>query len=176
MKVIVGLGNITREYEKTRHNAGFMAVNKIADFYSFNGFEIKDKFEAEIAAGIIRDKKTILVKPQTYMNASGRAVQKIVDFYRIKPKDLIVIHDDLDIMLGNLRLAFGRSSAGHKGVQSIIDCLGTKDFNRIRIGIQISDRKIPTEKFVLAAFSKKEMAAVSAVIDGLPETIEKELM
>jgi len=176
MKLIVGLGNIGKEYEKTRHNVGFMAVDKISDFYKFENWSLEEKFETEIARGEIKNEKIILIKPQTFMNLSGRAVQKTMNFYKIETKDLIVIHDDLDIALGTFRLGFGRSSAGHKGVQSIIDYLGSKDFNRIRVGIQIPDRKIPTEKYVLGNFSKEESGTINGILGCLPETIEKELI
>ncbi|MFA7169386.1 MAG: aminoacyl-tRNA hydrolase [Candidatus Paceibacterota bacterium] len=176
MKAIVGLGNPGEEYEKTRHNVGFMTLDKLADFYKFESFRLEEKFEAEISQGKIDDEKMFLIKPQTFMNASGRAVQKILNFYKIETKDLVVIHDDLDISLGEVKLGFGRSSAGHKGVQSIIDFMNSKDFNRIRVGIKIEDRKIPTEKYVLGNFTKEENDTISNIINILPQTIEKELI
>ena len=110
------------------------------------------------------------------MNASGRAIRKILDYYKISNENLIVIHDDLDIPLGEMRAAFGRNSAGHKGVQSIIDCLGSKEFNRIRIGIKIPDRNIPTEKFVLGNFSQEEFVLFNDIIETVSEKTRKELI
>ncbi|MDD3006506.1 MAG: aminoacyl-tRNA hydrolase [Candidatus Pacebacteria bacterium] len=175
MKVIVGLGNIGKEYECTRHNVGFMTLDGIAATYNFDSFHREEKFEAELSQGEIGGEKVILVKPQTFMNASGRAVQKILNFYKVDIEDLIVIHDDLDIKLGDFRVAKSRNSAGHKGVQSIIDSLSSKDFNRIRVGIQIENRKIPTENYVLGNFTKEEIAVIKNIIDTLPKAIEKEL-
>lgn len=175
MKVIVGLGNIGKEYERTRHNVGFMMLDKIVDAYDFSSFRLEEKFKAEISQGEICGEKAILVKPQTFMNASGRAVQKVLSFYKVDIENLIVIHDDLDIKLGTFRVAKSRNSAGHKGVQSIIDSLGSKDFKRLRVGIEIEDRKIPTENYVLGNFTVVEIIAIKNIIDILPETIEKEL-
>jgi PTH1 family peptidyl-tRNA hydrolase len=176
MKIIVGLGNIGKDYERTRHNAGFMALDVIARGFGFDAFRHEDKFEAEIAEGGIGGEKVILVKPQTFMNASGRAASKVLCFYKQGPQDLLVLHDDLDIPLGEYRASFGSRSAGHKGVQSIIDCVGTQDFKRLRIGIKIPDRKIPTERYVLANFTKEEMGMIEKVIASFPEAIEKELI
>lgn len=176
MKAIVGLGNPGKEYEKTRHNAGFIALDKIASDNNFEKFSLDEKFEAEISRGEMDGEKTILVKPQTFMNASGRAVQKIMAFYKIKAEDLIIIHDELDIPLGEMRTGFGRSAAGHKGVQSIMDSLNSKDFNRIRIGVKIEDRKIPTEKYVLGNFNGEEFAAINKIIDIVSNKTIKELI
>ena len=176
MKAIVGLGNIGKEYEHTRHNVGFMALQKTASRYDFESFHLEEKFESEISAGMIDGEKVVLIKPQTYMNASGRATSKVLNFYKIEIQDLIVIHDDLDIPLGELRVSIGSRSAGHKGVQSIIDCLNSQNFKRMRIGIKIEDRKIPTEKFVLGVFSKEENEKINSIIDTIPEAIEKELI
>jgi PTH1 family peptidyl-tRNA hydrolase len=175
MKIIVGLGNPGKEYERTRHNAGFMALDKIAQAYDFESFRLEDKFEAEIAHGKIGDKNVLLVKPQTFMNASGRAVAKILSFYKLDASNLIVFHDDLDIPLGEYRASFGSRSAGHKGVQSIIDSVNTRDFKRLRIGIKIPDRKAPTEKYVLSQFAKEELEMIEKVIASFLEIIEKEL-
>ena len=189
MKLIIGLGNPGEEYKKTRHNTGFLTVDKISDSISaqggpvlgwqFSSFSIQQKFNAEISQGIINDEKIILAKPQTFMNNSGQAVRAVLDYYKIDPKDIIVIHDDLDIPLGKYKLSKNKNSGGHKGVQSIIDHLGTKDFTRIRIGIgtgvQDSSCKIPTEKFVLERFSKEEMEVVNGVIEEITKNISTQL-
>ena len=172
MKLIIGLGNPGEEYKKTRHNAGFLAVNKIADNFQFPVSSFQSKFNAEISQGIIDDEKIILAKPQTFMNNSGQAVKAIVDYYKIDLEDIIVIHDDLDILLGEYKISKNKNSGGHKGVQSIIDYLGTKDFTRIRIGIGTENKKTPTEKFVLEGFSEEEMKVVEGVIE---EVVKKEI-
>ncbi len=171
MKLIIGLGNPEKEYKKTRHNAGFLAIDKIASNFNFPSFTLQLKFNAEISESIIDNKKVILTKPQTFMNDSGRAVKAIMDYYKIGIQDVIVIHDDIDIFLDKYKITANRSSAGHKGVQSIINHLGTKDFSRIRIGVEIINRKIPTEKFVLEKFGKEEMKIVEKVIEEIVRRI-----
>lgn len=163
-KLIIGLGNPGKQYEKTRHNVGFMALDEMAP-----GFKFVKKFNAEIAIG----EQIIFAKPQTFMNLSGQSVQAIMSFYKITPEELIVIHDDLDIELGEFKVQKNRSSAGHNGVQSIIDSLGTKNFSRIRIGIRNPNPEInlSAEKFVLQKFSKEEMGVVYKVIKKVSEIL-----
>ena len=173
MKLIVGLGNPGKKYKKTRHNAGFLAIDKIVSNFNFSSPAFQPKFNAEISEGMINDKKIILAKPQTFMNDSGRAVREIMDYYKIDVENVTIIHDDIDISLGKYKIITNRSSAGHKGVQSIIDHFGTKDFLRIRIGIEIENRKTPTEKFVLEKFGKEEMKIVEKVIEEIIEKIVK---
>lgn len=162
MNLIIGLGNPGKQYEDTRHNVGFMVLDKIAD-----NFKFVKKFNAEIS---ITDKK-ILAKPQTFMNLSGYSVQKIMSFYKVHSKDLIVIHDDLDVKLSEFKMQKNRSSAGHNGVQSIIDSIGTQDFTRIRIGIKNKEYNynIDAEKFVLQKFSKDELEIISEVIKKIAQ-------
>ncbi len=164
MKLIIGLGNPGEEYEKTRHNAGFLAVDKIVSNSEYQLLSVKQKFNAEISQGAINNEKTILAKPQTFMNNSGQAARAILDYYKINAEDIIVIHDDLDIPLGEFKISKNKNSGGHKGVQSIIDHLGTKDFMRIRIGINVENKKTPTEKFVLGRFGEDEMGEIEGVI------------
>ncbi len=133
MKLIVGLGNIGREYDETRHNAGFMTVDRFAEKHAFE-FN-KQKFDAMIADGIINGEKVILAKPTTYMNESGRSVRQIVDFYKLDPEDVLIVHDDMDLATGRLRLRQKGSAGGHNGIKSIIAHLGTEKFKRLRIGI-----------------------------------------
>ena len=173
MKLIIGLGNPGEKYEKTRHNAGFLAVDKMALSSKYQVLSTQSKFNAKISNGIIDDKKIILTKPQTFMNNSGEAIRAIVDYYKINIEDIIVIHDDLDISLGEYKISKNKNSGGHKGVQSIIDCLGTKDFARIRIGIMTENKKTPTEKFVLEKFSIEEMKAVKEIIRRIKGEIVK---
>ena len=171
MRLIVGLGNPGEEYKKTRHNAGFLAVNEIANNFHFP--TSNSKFNAEISQATLNNEKIFLVKPQTFMNNSGEAIRAIADYYKINTEDIIIIHDDLDIPLGEYKISKNKNSGGHKGVQSIIDYLGTKDFTRIRIGIMIENKKTPTEKFVLEKFSIEEMEAVEEIIRRIKGEIVK---
>jgi len=163
MKLIIGLGNPGSKYQGTRHNIGFMVINKISDDFNF-----KSIFNAEISKKILKDQKIILVKPQTFMNNSGQSIKSIIDYYKISIKNIIIIHDDIDLNLGEIKIQENCSSAGHKGVQSIIDTIGTKDFTRIRIGIKPTSQEesINTEKFVLQKFTPEEEIIIQ-------ETIEK---
>jgi len=165
MKLIVGLGNPVKKYQKTRHNAGFVVVDRIINNKQLIATKNK-KMVSEIASGEFGNAKVILAKPQTYMNESGRAVRAMMDYYKIEPRNLIVIHDDKDLPLGEIRVQSGRGSAGHNGVQSIIDHLGAKDFTRVRVGIapnnasEIND----TSDFVLGKFSRDEQMELNNVI------------
>ncbi len=175
MKLIIGLGNPGEEYKKTRHNAGFLTVDALALKLQATSYKLQANFNAEVSEGIIDNKKIILAKPQTFMNNSGQAVRAILDYYKIKPEDIVVIHDDLDILLGEYKISKNKNSGGHKGVQSIIDYLGTKDFTRIRIGIMTENKKTPTEKFVLERFSKDEMKIIKGVIEEIINNISTQL-
>ena len=152
MILIAGLGNPGKKYEKTRHNIGFRVVDELA----------KNK-----------PNDVVLLKPQTFMNKSGDAVIEAINFYKIKPTDLWVIHDDVDLPLGESKVSQNRGSAGHKGVESIIKKLGTKDFNRVRIGICPSRGKPEAvEKFVLQNFTKTEEKTIKEVIERTIQTIQ----
>lgn len=174
MYLIVGLGNPDKKYEQTRHNAGFMAVDFLVEKLGLPKFELKDKFKSEISMAERDDKKIIVAKPQTYMNNSGVAVQFLKNYFKIQPEDLIVVYDELDLPLGEIRLRQEGSSAGHNGIKSIIEYLGTDKFNRVRIGIRNkSADKIPADKFVLSKFSFFEKRKLKKEI--LPTAIDKTL-
>lgn len=178
MKLIIGLGNPGKEYEKTRHNVGFMVANALAEELKFSKWKNEKKLGTEVCRGVIASccEDVILTKPQTFMNLSGRAVKLLTTYYRLSPADLLVIHDDLDLPLDALRLSHGSGSAGHKGVESIIATLHTKDFWRLRVGVRprttIPSLKIreggegydDTSKFVLSRFARAEQPAVKKVI------------
>jgi len=190
MILIVGLGNPGKNFEKTRHNIGFRVVDEfrssspftsarvIDEFQeknNFPDFKLAKKFLAEISEESLDDAKVILAKPQTFMNNSGRAVKLLTRNYKLKAKSLFIVHDDLDLPLGKIRISIGRSSAGHKGVESIIKELKTKDFVRFRIGIKsekAENRKQKIEKFVLEKFSKDEEKNLGGVIKEAVEAIE----
>ena len=134
MKMIVGLGNIGSRYDETRHNTGFMVVEQIARDYHLGAFT-HTKYEAVAATGMIDGEKVMLVKPTTFMNDSGRAVKPLMDYYQIDPADLVIVADDLDMPVGRVRLKTHGASGGHNGLKSIIQYLGTKNFNRVKLGI-----------------------------------------
>lgn len=156
MKIIVGLGNKGTEYRETRHNVGFMLVDRLAYNNDCSWSENK-KLQAEICK-INND--TILVKPQTFMNKSGESVSKVLSYYKkANPEDLIIVHDDVDLDFGEVKFQSGRGSAGHKGVQDIIDKLGTDAFWRFRVGVGRPDNpEISTDKWVLQKFTEEELS------------------
>jgi len=177
MIIVVGLGNPGKKFEKTRHNLGFRVVDefqrKNRDVYHFSDFRFVKKFNSLISEGISNRKKVILAKPQTFMNASGKAVKALIENWKLKIENLIVIHDDVDLSLGQIKIVKNRGPAGHKGVQSIIDELGTKNFTRFRIGIMNYELGIRnTEKFVLQKFSKSEEEILKGVIERTCQAIE----
>lgn len=167
MKLIVGLGNPGSKYKETRHNAGFMALDSFVylaqDDHMLSAVSSKDAFNAKITRASIAkggDSADLLFAyPQTFMNDSGSPVQEIMQFYKIEPKDLIVLHDEIDLPLGTVRLTQNSGAAGHNGVKSIIEHLGTSEFTRIRIGIEsrAENRIPPTDAFVLQNFTESEL-------------------
>ncbi|MCX6781537.1 MAG: aminoacyl-tRNA hydrolase [Candidatus Magasanikbacteria bacterium] len=169
MKLVVGLGNPGVEYSDTRHNVGFIAANMMAGKFGVS-FSNNKKFNAEIAEAKIGRKKIILAKPLTFMNESGKSVQAIINFFKIKPSDIIVAHDDKDIALGEYKIQFNRSSAGHNGVQSIIDHLGTQNFFRLRLGIKPLKQISDTADYVLGKISKNEKQKLDEI---LPDATDK---
>jgi PTH1 family peptidyl-tRNA hydrolase len=179
MKIIVGLGNPGKKFEKTRHNLGFMVLDRFARKNKFPKFEMRKEFLAMVSEKKIEKEKIILAKPQTFMNNSGLAVKRILEILRtsnIEPltSNLWVIHDDLDFPFGKIKISFGRGSGGHKGVQSIIDEIGTKDFLRFRIGIGKANNKAASNKedFVLQKFSKKEEKALKEIFEMACQAIK----
>lgn len=191
MKLIVGLGNPRKEYENTRHNVGFEIIEKIRSDWDFSQWEFNKKFNAEISTGDYKLKTTnyklLLAKPQTFMNLSGRAVQAILTFYKLTPDDIIVIHDDLDIPVGKYKIATDSSSAGHNGVENIIEKLGTQKFKRIRVGIKSEPAEIPLSEgahlprrslaeagdYVLDKFSEDESEKIKKISDDILGEIEQ---
>lgn len=158
MKLIVGLGNPGKQYENTRHNAGFLAV----DFFlrDHQAITCQSKFKAEICEYHEKGEKIFFIKPQSFMNLSGEVVREILAFYKLDhSKDLLVLHDEKDLPFGAVKEAFASGSAGHNGVQNIIDELGTKDFARVRIGVESREpgSPIPTDVFVLQQFTNEEL-------------------
>ena len=171
MKLIVGLGNPGIEYQFTPHNLGFLAVDRIA---SALGVEVRSRqCRALTARAIIEGETVLLAKPETFMNLSGVSVRELVAEYEANPEsDLIVIQDELDFPLGTLRIHQRRSSAGHNGIESIIEALGTQDFLRIRIGVAPEHNVEDGQRYLLAPFRKAELAVVDGVLEVAEEAVK----
>ncbi|TDM07243.1 aminoacyl-tRNA hydrolase [Macrococcus lamae] len=170
MKCIVGLGNIGRKYENTRHNIGFMVVDELAKKHRL---ELdKQKSNGLHAIATINGEKVLLIEPMTYMNASGEAVRPLLDYYKVDIKDMIVLYDDLDMPPGRLRLRQKGSAGGHNGIRSLIQHLGTDEFKRIRIGIGRPSGRMSVPNFVLQRFSDDEMITMERVIDRTVDACE----
>lgn len=170
MKVVIGLGNPGKQYEKTRHNVGFLILDEVAK--RLNIQVNTRKFKALIGEGFVNMEKVIFVKPQTYMNLSGEAVLEILNYYNLDESDLFVITDDLDLELGKLRLRDKGSSGGQNGVQNIIDRLGTQNFLRLKVGIG-NNKMIETKDYVLGKLDKdtpvqKAADCVVDYLEGMP--------
>jgi len=162
MKVIAGLGNPGRKYESTRHNVGFEVLASLSQIYA--GGRPKLKFEAELVELEIRGERAILAAPQTYMNASGRSIRQILEFYRIPLSDLLVICDDINLPLGSIRLRRAGSSGGQKGLENTIQQLGTQEFSRLRVGVDAPPAGMETADFVLGRFSRREAESVAETL------------
>lgn len=178
MRLIIGLGNPGKQYEGTRHNAGFLALDFLREYFDFENFHREARFNAELSIGTLGKEKYLLVKPATFMNRSGDTVRSLLDFYKLTPKDIIVLHDDLDIAPGILKTAVSSRAAGHNGVQDIIDTLGTQDFYRIRLGIgrptETEGVCRPAHDYVLDSFSADELTSLKTLFPSLPDLIRRE--
>ena len=155
MYLIVGLGNPEEDYSKTRHNMGFNVVNKIANEYNI---EIsKKKFDGLIGEGIIEGEKVLLLKPQTYMNLSGKSIIQVVNFYKIPIENILVIYDDIDVEIGKIKIRKKGSSGSHNGMKSVVEELQTEDFARIRVGIGKPEFKNDMINYVIGAIPEEEV-------------------
>ncbi|MDO9463884.1 MAG: aminoacyl-tRNA hydrolase [bacterium] len=169
MKIIVGLGNPGVKFRENRHNAGFMTLDKVA---KETGINIKTrKFDSIIGRGFIGKDEVILAKPQTFVNLSGQAVSKLVNFYKMNLEDLIVVYDDADIEFGRIKVKKNGKSSGHNGVESIIDALSNENFPRIRIGIGRSSHYEDLKKYVLSNFDKLEKNKLDKILSKVLEAI-----
>ena len=166
MKLVVGLGNPGEEYEKTRHNVGFMFLDFILNDSKFT---LNKKNMAMEYETMIRGEKVLFIKPMTFMNDSGQAVIKYANYYKIDSDNIIVIQDDLDMDLGKYKLLYNRGDGGHNGIKSIVSCLGTRKFLRLKIGI--SKANIDTKDYVLGKFSKSELKIIDETFNGLKDFI-----
>jgi len=173
MKIIVGLGNPGDKYEKTRHNAGFMAADYLAEHYGFDDFKTLDKGKSLMTKGEIAGEKVVLVKPQTFMNLSGVPTQAVASYFKIDRKDIIVVYDDADIEFGAKRIRSEGSAGGHNGIKSLIEQLGGDDFVRIRLGIKPDvPFKGALEDYVLGKPDAIQQASLKSTITEVPATIE----
>lgn len=170
MKIVVGLGNPGKEYEQTRHNAGFWVVDELAQRHQIR--INSEKFQAIIGEGRIKNEKVILVKPLTYMNLSGDAVRKVIDYWSGDLQDLIVIHDDLDLERYRIRLKAKGNSGGHRGVTHIINTLGSDAFARLKIGIGRPPEQVPVVDYVLAKIPAAEWENYRKVVKVGADAIE----
>jgi PTH1 family peptidyl-tRNA hydrolase len=168
MRLLVGLGNPGSRYERNRHNIGWMAVDAVVRRHSFQ--PLRSKFQGEIAEGTIGGERVLALKPQTFMNASGESVGAAARFYKLAPADVIVIHDELDLKEGKVRVKQGGGAAGHNGLRSI-DALFGNDTWRIRIGIGHPGVKELVHAYVLQNFLPEEMEWVPKVIDAVAEAM-----
>jgi peptidyl-tRNA hydrolase, PTH1 family len=162
MKIIAGLGNPGNQYRLTRHNMGFLVLDALADE---SGIVVqKKKFEALIGDGRIGNSRVLFVKPQTFMNLSGMPLRQVIDFYHKTAGDLLVVHDDLDLPFGTIRIKVGGGDGGHKGIRSAMDHLSDGSFTRLRLGIGKPSFKDDTEHYVLQPFPKADLEALADVI------------
>ena len=161
MKIIVGLGNPGKEYENTKHNVGFLTIDILAEKYDIKVNKIK--FKGLIGEGMIGTEKVILVKPQTYMNLSGQCIREIVAFYKLDMEDLVVIYDDIDLPMGNLRIRKKGSAGTHNGMRSIIYDLQDDGFPRVRVGIG-GERKGDLANYVISGFSGDDRKLIEEAI------------
>jgi len=157
MKLIVGLGNPWKKYEETRHNIGFVALEKFVVAEKLWGFVYTEKYGAELLEVVIGGEKILFVKPMTFMNMSGWPVAKLANFYKVVPENILIVHDEIDLIFGKIKSKVWWSHAGHNGLRDIIGKLGSRDFHRVRIGIGRSENEyMSVTDYVLGKFSKKE--------------------
>lgn len=168
--LVIGLGNPGREYRETRHNIGFMVIDKLCAELGGSLGRVQSK--ALVGIGKMEGQKIILAKPQTFMNLSGQAVGGLMRFYKVPISQLIIAHDDLDLPLGSIRLRPGGGSAGQKGMGSIIQQLGTQDFARLRLGIGRPPGQMDPAAYVLQRFSNAEQEVLSMVLDRAVSAVQ----
>ena len=169
--LVVGLGNPGPNYAKTRHNVGFMVADILADRLG-DGFKVHKKSGAEVATGRLAGRSVVLAKPRVYMNESGRQVGPLAKFYSVSPADIVVIHDELDIDFGRIRLKRGGGEGGHNGLRSVASALGTKDFQRVRIGIGRPPGRQDPAAYVLQPFSTGERDEVPTICEQAADATE----
>ncbi len=169
--LVVGLGNPGQEYAFTRHNAGFLAIDYIC--MKHGGDCQRAKFKALVGEYRVGGKRVLLMKPQTYMNLSGQAIMEAVSFYKIPPENVIVISDDISLEIGRMRIRKNGSAGGHNGLKSVIECLKSQDFPRIKLGVgQKPSPEYPLTDWVLGRIPKESESTFNRVLEGIPRVIE----
>jgi PTH1 family peptidyl-tRNA hydrolase len=169
--LVVGLGNPGPDYAKTRHNLGFVVADILADRIG-SGFKVHKRSGAEVTTGRLGGRSVVLAKPRVYMNESGRQVGPLAKFYSVAPADVIILHDELDIDFGQIRLKFGGGVAGHNGLRSVSSALGTNDFQRIRIGVGRPPGRMDGAAFVLGNFTSAERKEVPTICEQAADATE----
>ena len=169
--LVVGLGNPGPRYETTRHNVGFLVADILAERIG-SGFKVHKKSGAEVTTGRLGGRSVVLAKPRTYMNESGRHVGPLAKFYSVAPADVVVLHDELDIDFGRIRLKFGGGEGGHNGLRSIASTLGTKDFQRVRIGVGRPPGRQDPAAFVLENFNSRERPELDTILEQAADATE----
>lgn len=162
MRLIAGLGNPGGQYAENRHNVGFLLLDSLAEDLKLN---FRPKFQGLVAETQISGEKVYLLKPQTFMNLSGRSIRELVQFYKLRPEDILVVYDDMDLPLGRLRLRTSGSAGGHNGIKSMLAELGTEDFWRLKIGIGRPPAGWDSARYVLSAFAKEELPTLDGVLE-----------
>ena len=170
MRLIVGLGNPGKEYEKTRHNVGFNILDKYINYKNVDT-KWKEKFNGLYIESNINGEKVIFLKPQSYMNLSGGVVRKFIDFFKIDIDDILIISDDLDLNVGNYKLKDTGTSGGHNGLKDIESNIGTKDYKRLKIGIS-NNKGMDTKDYVLGKLSKEDRKAIDNLFDEIKLVID----
>jgi peptidyl-tRNA hydrolase, PTH1 family len=170
-KLVVGLGNPGPQYATTRHNLGFLVADILADRIG-SAFKVHKKSGAEVVTGRIGGQAVVLAKPRCYMNESGRQVAPLAKFYSVPPGDVVIVHDELDIDFGRIRLKFGGGVAGHNGLRSVASALSTNDFERVRIGIGRPPGRMEGAAFVLGTFTSAEWREVPTICEQAADATE----
>jgi peptidyl-tRNA hydrolase, PTH1 family len=169
--LVVGLGNPGPNYARTRHNLGFVVADILADRIG-SGFKVHKRSGAEVATGRLGGRSVVLAKPRTYMNESGRHVGPLAKFYSVAPADVIILHDELDLDFGRIRLKFGGGVAGHNGLRSVSSALGTNDFQRVRIGVGRPPGRKSGAAYVLENFTAAERTEVPTICEQAADATE----
>jgi PTH1 family peptidyl-tRNA hydrolase len=169
IRLIIGLGNPGNAYKNTRHNTGFMVVEKVATEFSIS--LDKQKFDTLYGRGMLEGIEVLLAKPMTYMNNSGLPAKRLADYFRIKSEDLLVIHDDIDLALGRIKIKIAGGHGGHKGIKSLMDAFGEDDFARLRIGVGRSEGAVSVTDHVLSGFSGEEKKMLKGILARAREAV-----
>ena len=170
MYIVAGLGNPTKEYEKTRHNVGFEVIDVLADRL---GIMVEEKkFRGYYGRGRIGGERVILLKPQTFMNLSGESVRAAADFYKVDREHIIIVYDDISLDVGQLRIRTKGSAGGHNGIKNIIEHLGTQEFPRIKVGVGDKPKKMDLADYVLSRFSKEDRTVMEGAFAEAAQAVE----